>query len=229
MRAFAWLRARPRAVASTGAVTAGVLALTTLAFVYQGRPTTEVDLHDGGVWVTKQSSLMVGHFNHESQVLDGGLRTTTDDYDVLQSGSTVVVTDNADSTITTVDPAMVALSESADVPSGAKVVLGGPTLAILEQATGSLWVLPGRGARLVHGRGHRPHVRTRQGGRRDRLARRHRVRRLARRRHDRHDRNGCRGRSDRSGHEGARRDPRAARRPRSRRSVRPRSCSRATP
>ncbi len=142
MRAFAWLRARPRAVASTGAVTAGVLALTTLAFVYQGRPTTEVDLHDGGVWVTKQSSLMVGHFNHESQVLDGGLRTTTDDYDVLQSGATVVVADNADSTITVVDPAMVALSESADVPSGAKVVLGGPALAILEQATGSLWVLP---------------------------------------------------------------------------------------
>ena len=97
MRSSAWLRARPRALASAGAVTAAAVTLTTLAFVYQGVPTTEVDLHDGGVWVTKQSSLMVGHFNHESQVLDGGLRTTSDDYDILQSGATVLLVDNAGS------------------------------------------------------------------------------------------------------------------------------------
>ena len=127
MRAFAWLRSRPRAVASASSATAGVLAITTMAFVYEGFPTTEVDLHDGGVWVTKQSSLLVGHFNHESQVLDGGLRTTTDDYDVLQSGDDRHGrSDDADSTVTTIDPAMVALTESADVPGGREGRAGRP-------------------------------------------------------------------------------------------------------
>ena len=139
MTSFAWLRARPKALASAGAVTAAAVAITTLAFVYQGLPTTEVDLHDGGVWVTKKSSLLVGHFNHESQVLDGGLRTGSDSYDILQSGSRVLVVDQTHFTVTPVDPAMVTLTNSADLPSGAKVALGGGTVAILDPSSGALW------------------------------------------------------------------------------------------
>ncbi|MDR7184548.1 hypothetical protein J2X85_001571 [Microbacterium trichothecenolyticum] len=123
-------------------MTAAAVTITTLAFVYQGVPTTEVDLHDGGVWVTKQSSLLVGHFNHESQVLDGALRTTSDDYDILQSGSTVLVVDDAGSSVGVVDPAMVALSGAAGVPADADVALGGETVAILDRASGDLWVVP---------------------------------------------------------------------------------------
>lgn len=145
MTSFAWLRARPRALASAGVVTAAAVAITTMAFVYQGNPTTEVDLHDGGVWVTKQSALLVGHFNHESQVLDGGLRTASGDYDILQSGANVLVVDETDATVTSVDPAMVALTESADIPAGAKVVLGGTTVAILDRDSGDLWVVPAAG------------------------------------------------------------------------------------
>ncbi|KRA25038.1 hypothetical protein ASD65_11835 [Microbacterium sp. Root61] len=142
MKTFAWLRARPRAVASASVVTISAVAITTMAFVYQGFPTTEVDLHDGGVWVTKKSSLLVGHFNHESQVLDGGLRAASDDYDILQTGSTVLVVDSSQGTVTTVDPAMVTLADSADVPGGAKVVLGGSTVAVLDRTSGDLWVMP---------------------------------------------------------------------------------------
>ncbi|KAA9106450.1 Ig-like domain-containing protein [Microbacterium rhizomatis] len=142
MKSFAWLRARPKALASAGVVTVSALAVTLMAFVYQGFPTTEVDLHDGGVWVTKKSSLLVGHFNHVSQVLDGGLRTSSDEYDVLQAGSTVLVVDDSASTVTTVDPAMVVLADSAHVPAGAKVLLGGSTVAVLDPASGSLWVVP---------------------------------------------------------------------------------------
>ncbi|WP_127473771.1 Ig-like domain-containing protein [Microbacterium sulfonylureivorans] len=142
MKSFAWLRSRPRAVASVSVLTAAAVAITTMAFVYEGNPTTEVDLHDGGVWVTKQSALLVGHFNHESQVLDGGLRTTGGKYDILQSGADILVVDETDSSITSIDPAMVALTESADVPGGAKVVLGGSTVAILDPSAGDLWVVP---------------------------------------------------------------------------------------
>lgn len=145
MRSFAWLRSRPRALASAGAVTAAAVTITTLAFVYQGVPTTEVDLHDGGVWVTKRSNLLVGHFNHQSQVLDGGLRTTSDDYDILQSGSTVLLVDDANSSLSVIDPGMVALSGAAGVPADADVSLGGRTVAILDRASGDLWVTPAAG------------------------------------------------------------------------------------
>ncbi|MET0673751.1 MAG: hypothetical protein ABWY37_09685, partial [Microbacterium pygmaeum] len=87
------MRARPKALASAAGVTVGVVAITTMAFSYEGFPTTKVDLNDGGVWITKTSSLMVGHFNHESTVLDGGLRTTGENYDILQDATNVLVVD----------------------------------------------------------------------------------------------------------------------------------------
>ncbi|TXK09384.1 Ig-like domain-containing protein [Microbacterium hatanonis] len=140
MRSFAWLRRRRRTIASASIVTVSAVAIATLAIVYEGNPTTEVDLHDGGVWITKQSSLMVGHFNHESRVLDGGFRAASDEYDVAQNGSTVLVTD--EQSVTAVDPAMVVLTDSADIPAGAKTVLGGATLAVLDPSSGSAWIMP---------------------------------------------------------------------------------------
>ena len=113
MKSFAWLRAHRRALSSASVVTVSAIAITTMAFVYEGFPTTEVDLHDGGVWVTKKQSLLVGHFNHESRVLDGGLRTTSEDYDVLQAGTTVLVVDDTNSTVASDDP------ETAEKPAQA--------------------------------------------------------------------------------------------------------------
>jgi hypothetical protein len=111
VKSFAWLRMRPKTLASAG-VTAAAVAVAGMAFAYEGNPTAEVDLHDGGVWLTKTSSLMVGHFNNESRVLDGGLRTGGENYDVLQSGGTVLVDDRSASTLTSVDPARVVLSDA---------------------------------------------------------------------------------------------------------------------
>ena len=140
MKALSWVRARPKALASAAAVTAGVVTITTLALAYDGKPTTEVDLNDGGVWITKSSSLMVGHFNNESTVLDGGLRTTGEDFDILQDESTVLVVNRDESTVTSVDPARVALGDPTAIPGGAQIALGEDTAAILEGQSGSLWV-----------------------------------------------------------------------------------------
>ncbi len=134
MKSTAWLRARPRTLISTGVVTVAAVTIGTLAFMYDGDPTTEVDLHDGGVWVTKQSSLLVGHFNHESEVLDGSLRTSTAEYDVLQSGSRVVVVDADGANMSAVDPAQVVLSGTAEVQPGAKIDLGSDTVSVLDAA-----------------------------------------------------------------------------------------------
>ncbi|WP_241965047.1 Ig-like domain-containing protein [Microbacterium telephonicum] len=136
-----WLRARPRTLASIGVVSAAAVTIGALAFAYDGKPTTEVDLNDGGVWTTKQSSLLVGHYNSESKLLDGGLRTTSDTYDVLQSGGQVLVHDQQSSELTVVDPARVVLSESAKLPAGSAASLGAGTVAILDPA-GSLFVVP---------------------------------------------------------------------------------------
>ncbi|CAH0214626.1 hypothetical protein SRABI76_02353 [Microbacterium oxydans] len=145
MKALSWMRARPKTLASAAGVTVGVIAITTMAFTYEGFPTTKVDLNDGGVWITKTSSLLVGHFNHESTVLDGGLRTTGENYDILQAASNILVVDESASTITGVDPARVSLGDSAAIPSSAKVALGRNTAAILDQKTGELWVVPVQG------------------------------------------------------------------------------------
>lgn len=141
MKSFAWLRSRPKTLISTGVVTVAALVVGFFAFTYEGKPTTEVDLHDGGVWVTKQSSLLVGRFNNESRVLDGGLRTSSATYDILQSGSRIIVVDTADASISTVDPARVILSDSADLAPGSTVAMGAATVAVLEP-TGALWTGP---------------------------------------------------------------------------------------
>ena len=141
MKSFAWLRARPRTLISTAAVTAAALVVGFFAVSYEGKPTTEVDLNDGGVWVTKQSSLLIGHFNHSSRVLDGGLRAGTSDYDILQSGTRVLVVDSTASSIAAVDPARVIMSDSAELKPGSAVAMGADTVAVIEP-TGSLWTSP---------------------------------------------------------------------------------------
>ncbi|WP_308492629.1 Ig-like domain-containing protein [Microbacterium terrisoli] len=132
-------------IASAAAITVAAVVITTLAVVYKGNATTELDLNDGSVWVTKQSALMVGHFNDQSRVLDGGLSTATGQYDILQSGQTVLVHDETGHTLATVDPATVALSGSAKIAAGSQVVLGDKTVAVLGTTKGSLWVVPAGG------------------------------------------------------------------------------------
>ncbi|MGY1551469.1 Ig-like domain-containing protein [Microbacterium sp. A588] len=140
------------------AVTAAVVAIGTLAFVYDGNPTTKVDLNDGGVWITKTSSLLVGHFNHESTVLDGGLRNSGEQFDILQDEETVLVVDSGDSALTSVDPARVSLGDSTTLPADAKVALGHDTAAILDQKSGDLWVVPVAGIAGLEIRGSEPLV-----------------------------------------------------------------------
>ena len=148
VRVLSWVRARPKTLAATAGVLAGTVVLTGMALAYDGQPTAKVDLNDAGVWLTKTSSLLVGHFNHESTVLDGGLRTSGENYDILQAGATVLVADQGNSTLTAIDPANVALTDSAAIPSDAKVALGSRTAAVLDRKSGDLWVV---GASSVSG------------------------------------------------------------------------------
>ena len=86
-----------------------VLALGGFAFAHQGIPAEEVDLNDGGVWVTNTAQGMAGHLNYQSRVIDGGLNAPTRDFDISQEGNRVLLQDKADKAARTVDTATLTL------------------------------------------------------------------------------------------------------------------------
>ena len=91
-------------------VNVGVIAVLTAAalvaiVLHPGMVTHDVDLHDGGVWVTNGKMKMVAHLNYPSQTLDGGLRTSSTSFDVDQSGSQVFMSDASSDTYTQIDVA----------------------------------------------------------------------------------------------------------------------------
>lgn len=142
MKAVSWGRMRPRTLAGAAIVTVAALGITTMAVAYEGNPTTELDLHDGAVWITKSDKQWVGHFNSESQVLDGRLTTPTADFDVLQDGDRVLVQDKSDGTIGAVDNASVSLGDRVALPGGAEIDYSGSTVAVLDRDKGDVYVVP---------------------------------------------------------------------------------------
>ena len=99
------LKLKRRTVVSTTILTAVALVATTLAVLYQGFTKPDLDLNDGGVWVTASSELMVGHLNHPSRVIDSYARTTSPTADLLQDGDGVLLVDQGQGVLNVVDPA----------------------------------------------------------------------------------------------------------------------------
>lgn len=112
MRLFEALRRRKATAASVATVTVFSVAVSAMAFLYQGITTADVELNDGGVWVTKPSGLLVGHLNYQAQLLDSGLKMTSSDFDILQHGETVIAVDKATSSLAPIDPATVTLGNA---------------------------------------------------------------------------------------------------------------------
>lgn len=139
MRIFEAIRRRKRNVASVAGVVAVSLSVVTLASIYQGFTTADVELNDGGVWVTNSDARLVGHLNHPAKTLDSSLNTASGDFEVLQSGNTVVLWDRENSVIAGIDPADVGRTTGGPIPAGALVAFGGSTVAVLDPSDGSLY------------------------------------------------------------------------------------------
>ena len=99
------LSKRAQRLVSTGATAAILLAYGAAIAASQGIDRAELSLNDGGVWVTNQSSRMLGHVNYPSQSIDASDRTKTDKFDVLQEEDTVLYRNMEAGTLATVDPA----------------------------------------------------------------------------------------------------------------------------
>lgn len=135
----------PRAVSAKLPAAGSILvaiALVLTAVFYQGIPTAEIDVDDGGIWVTNQSRQLVGHMNYETRTLDSALRTQNAEFDITQHKDAVVLTDRSTSAVTPVDPATVRLTNASPIPQGAKITQGGQRMAILDPQAGHLWVTP---------------------------------------------------------------------------------------
>ncbi|GAB3248740.1 Ig-like domain-containing protein [Arthrobacter pigmenti] len=115
--------------------------VVTGAILYPGFKTADVDLNDGGVWVTNRSQNLVGHLNYQSKVLDGGFLANSAKFDVLQDASTVYMENKAPATLNPVDVAKVALGNNQQqMPANADVYFGQDTIAITKPETGEVWV-----------------------------------------------------------------------------------------
>ena len=134
-----WVEQKRRVLAS--ATTFSTLALVAVAaIVYPGFKVTQVDLNDGGVWVTNASKNLVGHLNYQSKLLDGGLLAASPDFDVLQNAGTVFLSDRSKSSLSPVSVTDVALGQAQSLPSPVAVSFGQKSIALASRDKGTLWV-----------------------------------------------------------------------------------------
>jgi hypothetical protein len=126
---------------SAGTVVALTASVVAVAVMYDGEATAEVALNDSGVWVTNESTGMLGRFNSQSQAIDGTLLAGSSDFDVQQQAQRVLLTDAGTSSATPVDPAHLELGGTLRAPKGSLVAAGGATTAVLDADSGHLWVL----------------------------------------------------------------------------------------
>ena len=136
------------AVLTRGRIETAVVALLTtalgvLAFTHPGLPASEVELNDGGIWVTNQNLLMVGHLNYEAQTLDGGFQATKDNFDVSQAASNVLVTSS--DKVQPVDVASVSIRSEADT-SGLQVHHNSDLVLFADPGVGRVWATDSNGA-----------------------------------------------------------------------------------
>ena len=116
-----------------------VVALCVAGVIYKGAEVTQVNVNDGGIWVTNKSKQLVGHLDYEARILDGALRTEATNFDVGQAAETVTVSDLTSLTVAPVNVTQVALGSPTALPSGSVAMQGGDVLGVLNAADGTLW------------------------------------------------------------------------------------------
>lgn len=131
------LRRRVNAVVLTGLL----LAVLVLSGFHAGISVSQLELHDGGVWVTNRSLQLAAHLNVPSRTLDGGLTAPGGGFDVSQSGNDVVLVDTARVTAQVIDTAALKLSGAAAL-TGTTVSQGRGTYVVADAAAGRVWAMP---------------------------------------------------------------------------------------
>jgi large repetitive protein len=137
-----WLASRRSliATATSGLVLTALVAVT--AIVSTGYSAQRLDLNDASVWVANSADQYIGRANTEVLELNSVVESSSNDIQVVQSGSTVLVVDSTDAKLDVIDPATSTVLDSIALPPNqARVFLAGSNVVIYSQATGELWIL----------------------------------------------------------------------------------------
>lgn len=116
--------------------------ITTMAVLYQGYTTAQVDLNDGGVWVTRTQDAMVGHLNYPSLMLDAATKAKSPEFELYQDGNDVITFDSGAGTLAQLDPARVGfLTGDGSLAAGSRVAFHHGVLALIDAAANGLYVI----------------------------------------------------------------------------------------
>ncbi|MFJ6001823.1 Ig-like domain-containing protein [Arthrobacter sp. NPDC092385] len=130
---------RRRSISALSLSVVGALAVTG-AVVYPGVRTADVDLNDGGVWVTNNAQGKVGHLNYPSRTLDGGFVANSNSFDVHQNAATVFTENRDVGALNRVDTASVTTGEEQALPEYDDVLLGSRYAVTVQSSDGTVWV-----------------------------------------------------------------------------------------
>lgn len=129
-------RGRQVSLAASALTTVSALVV---ALLNPGVHTAEVELNDGGVWVTNANLRLTAHVNYPARVMDSGLRAPSSVFNVYQNGEEVFLSDAESSTLTPINVAKTALETPVEF-SGLAPSIGGQTLALTDGAAGKVWI-----------------------------------------------------------------------------------------
>ena len=116
-----------------------VLAVAFFAVRYDGAAHTDLDLHDGGVWVSNADESLVAHLNYQSRTLDAGLNPVSTQFDLSQEGNEVLLADAASADYKAIDTAKIVLSDP--VANGMSVAHGEQMVLVADTNKNRVWAL----------------------------------------------------------------------------------------
>ncbi|QDZ16564.1 Ig-like domain-containing protein [Humibacter ginsenosidimutans] len=121
-----------------------VVALTaTIAIVSGGFVQQRMVLGDAAVWVTNSSKQLLGRANTAIDSLNSAVVASATSVDVVQSGSSVLLVDHSDNTVSSVDTATVTAGKPVALPPrDAQIGIAGSRAVIVSGTTGQIWLLP---------------------------------------------------------------------------------------
>lgn len=131
-------RGKRLTVVSSAVLAVAALVLTGFALRYPGLTSSDVDVSDGGVWVTNEQAGLLGRLNVDAGELDARLSSAGQDLDIVQSGYTVLETGPRG--FTPINTASVTRSGLVELPTGTTVKIGGDRI-VLAAPDGRVWIL----------------------------------------------------------------------------------------
>jgi Fibronectin type III domain. len=141
-----WITAHRGLAATIAAGAVVAVAVTTIAIASGGYSEQRMTLGDGAVWVSNDSTQMVGRANTQIAALNSVVPGTSKSLDVEQSAGSVLLVDHGNNTVSVVDPATAVAGKAIALPPRQPKVTVVQGRAVVESdGTGQVWTMPASG------------------------------------------------------------------------------------